>query len=117
MMPLSEASRTEALFTGVRGRGILRSLHTISCIENGASKPQGSLLANLRPMTDSYLLWCSVDMQDRECSTATLVRERSTHVSCLASRSPVSAVVSPTPCPYCWRWHGPPRRHPARVVA
>jgi hypothetical protein len=37
------------LFTGVRGREILGSLHTVSCIENGASKPQGSLLSESTP--------------------------------------------------------------------
>jgi len=37
------------LFTEVRGRGFLGSLHTTSCIENGASKPQGSLLSDSTP--------------------------------------------------------------------
>jgi hypothetical protein len=39
------------------GRRILGSLHTVSCIENGASKPESSLLsANLRVVTDTYML-------------------------------------------------------------
>ena len=45
------------LVSRVRGRVILRSLHTVSCIDNGASKPQGSLLSESTP-ADSYMLWC-----------------------------------------------------------
>jgi hypothetical protein len=37
------------LFTRVRGRVILGRLHTLSCIENGASKPKGSLLSESTP--------------------------------------------------------------------
>ena len=51
-------------------------------------------------MTDSYMVCCRIDIRYRECSNATVVKERSTHVSCLALRSPVSGVASPMlhPC-------------------
>jgi hypothetical protein len=56
-------------------------------------------------------------MQDRKCSTATAIRERSTNVSCLALRPPVSTVVSPTPCVHAVGGGRAHRRHPARVAA
>ena len=41
------------------------------------------------PGEGSYILWCWIDMRDRECSTATVACERSTHASCVALRLPV----------------------------
>jgi hypothetical protein len=52
------------------------------CIQYGAYKtaPQSQKarsLANLCPVTDTYMLWCSVDMHDRETlSLPTLAQHR-----------------------------------------
>jgi hypothetical protein len=43
-----------ALIHRVPRRGILGSLHSASCIENGASKPQGSILSECTP-SDRFL--------------------------------------------------------------
>ena len=50
-------------------------------------------------MIHSYILWCWIAMQDRECSAATVVLDRITHVSCEALHPPeadarISAVRS-----------------------
>jgi hypothetical protein len=101
----------------VRKRGILGCLHTLSCTESGVSKPQGSLLSESTPVTDSYMLWCSIDLHDRECSTATVVRERSTHVCCLALRSPLSAAFVAQRLVHIVGGGRANRRHPARLAA
>src|SRR5215208_5474334 len=66
-------------------------------------------LAHPHSMTDSYMLWCWIDIGDRECSTATVDWARTTHGSCVALHSPVSGVATLGPCPYprrrafpCW---------------
>src|SRR5215211_7701412 len=38
-------------------------------------------------------------MRDRQCSTATVEWDRTTHVSCVALHSPLSGATSPTPRP------------------
>src|SRR3712207_4370279 len=50
-------------------------------------------------MIDSYILWCWIDIRDRECFTATVALDRTTHVSCVALHSPVSGVATPRPHP------------------
>ena len=50
-------------------------------------------------MSDSYILWCWIDLPDRECFTATVALNRITHVSCEALHPPeadarISAVRS-----------------------
>jgi hypothetical protein len=81
---MTRGQTSNPLFSEVRGREILGSLHAVSCIENGASKPESSLLSESTP-GDRHLHIVVLDhMRDRECSTATVDRERATHVSCIA---------------------------------
>jgi hypothetical protein len=54
-------------------------------------------LTHPRPVRNPYTLWCWIDIRDRECSTATVDLDRTTHVSCVALHTPVSGVASPTP--------------------
>ena len=56
-------------------------------------------------------------MRDRGFSTATVVRERSTHVSRLALRSPVSAAFVAQRLVHAVGGGTANRRHPARVAA
>src|SRR5215217_6665634 len=98
------------LFSGVRGRGILRSLHTVSCIENGASKPQGSLLSESTP-DDRLIHVVVLSRYARSSMLHCYDGQGAEHTRFLPSfaLTAVSAVVSPTPCPYCRRRHGPPQ--------
>jgi hypothetical protein len=66
-------------------------------------------LAHPHSIPDPYMLWCWIDIPDRECSTAAVALDRTTHGSCVALHSPVSGVAIPGPCPYprrrafpCW---------------
>src|ERR687894_2357178 len=61
--------------------------------------PKPRSLTHPHSVTDSYMLWCWIDIHDRECSTATLELDRTTHVSCVALHAPVSGVARPTPRP------------------
>src|ERR671916_743864 len=61
--------------------------------------PKARSLAHPHSVTDSYMLWCWIGIRDRECSTATLELDRTTHVSCVALHTPVSVVARPTPRP------------------
>ena len=49
---------------------------------------------------DSYILWCWIDIRDRECFTATVALDRITDVSCGALHPLVSdvATLGPRPC-------------------
>src|SRR5215217_9379223 len=98
------------LFTGVRGKGCLRSLHTVSCIENGASKPQGSLLSESTP-DDQLIHVVVLSRYARSSMLHCYDGQGAEHTRFLPSfaLTAVSAVVSPTPCPYCRRRHGPPQ--------
>jgi hypothetical protein len=52
-------------------------------------------LAHPHSMTDPYMLWCWIDIRNRECSPAAVELDRTTHVSCVALHSPVSGVATP----------------------
>jgi hypothetical protein len=60
-------------------------------------------LAHPNSITDPYMLWCWIDIRDRECSTAAVDLDRTTHGSCVALHSPLSGVAIPGPCPCCQR--------------
>jgi hypothetical protein len=55
---------------------------------------QARSLMHPRLMTDSYMLWCRIDMRDHECSTATVDLNQTTRVYCVALRSPVSGIAT-----------------------
>jgi hypothetical protein len=50
-------------------------------------------------ITDPYMLWCWIDIRDRECSAAAVDLDRTTHGSCVALHSPLSGVAIPGPRP------------------
>jgi hypothetical protein len=56
-------------------------------------------LAHPNSITDPYMLWCWIDILDRECSTAAVDLDRTTHGSCVALHSPLSGVAIPGPRP------------------
>jgi hypothetical protein len=56
--------------------------------------------AHPRLVWDFYNLWRCIDIRARECSTAAVDLDRTTHVSCVVLHSPVSGVANPGPCLY-----------------
>ena len=66
---------------------------------NAASEPEGSILNAATRDIHSYMLWCWIDIRDRECFTATVASDQITHISCEALHPPVSGVATPRPRP------------------
>jgi hypothetical protein len=62
---------TPPLFTEARRRGILGTPNPGYCIERRLKAVRDSLLGASTPGEGSHILWCRINMQDRECSTAT----------------------------------------------
>jgi hypothetical protein len=57
----------EPLFTGVRGRGILRSSHTRSCITLRLSGRRCAYSSARVPNPKPYILWCCIKMRLGGC--------------------------------------------------
>src|SRR5919112_1479141 len=55
--------------------------------------PKARSLVQPHSMTDSYMVWCRIDIRYRECSTETVDLNRTTHVFCVVLHSPVSGVA------------------------
>jgi hypothetical protein len=64
--------------------------------------------AHLRLVTYGYVLWCRIDMRNRECDRATVDLDRTTHDCCVPSNLPVRGVgtllATSMPCLYLGRY-------------
>jgi hypothetical protein len=95
------AELTEAFYTPNVLEEVFSELYIQDTAYNVVSKLQRARSsAHPRLVWDFYNLWRCIDIRARECSTAEVDLDRTTHVSCVALHSPVSGVANPGPCPY-----------------
>ena len=74
-LPPTNLALTQGLFPRVRGR-VFSEICLQDRAYNAASEPEGSILNAATRDIHSYMLWCWIDIRDRECCTATVALDR-----------------------------------------